>query len=966
MSRRIADDGVDLKWVDGKAPSTTISGTAFGIPWPQGAVDRTTSVAITSSSGQGVPVQTWPLAYWPDGSLKWTGHALSASEGLADTFHLVPGTPTEPTALVDVSDSGEKITVTTGSFTDSAVFNKTGTTLIDSLSLAGRMQASAGKLVIHIQDAPDEPELDGPRPSVAATIGNIESVKVEQDGPVRAVIKVTGKYGGGGHKTFLPFTVRFYISAGATALRLVHFFIYDGDQFKDFIKGIGLTFSAPLTDELYNRHVRFVTSAGGIWGEAVRGLSGLRRDATAAVLTPQFEGQVVPDISTWPTTVSSEVDQLPVWSDFTLDQLSPAHFTVAKRTNAGRKASFLGNAGFGDKAAGVGYVGGAVGGVVFALRDFWQGAPRGLDIRNAGEDAGTVTLWAYSPRAQAMDLRHYDTIAHGLDLTYEDVGDPDPNPVGIGRSYEITIQVVSSTPSRSDLAEFASIHVHPTLHPLGRFISQIEHRTVLDTSSSSSCFSRILCVPAPLWRKMASRTLTSLLHCLIYDSHTENRNVPDTSTSGASAIEKQKSDLLDFYVAEVPQRQFYGFWDYGDVMHTYDQTRHTWRYDVGGFAWDNGELGTDLWLWMSFLRTGRADVFRMASAMTRHLSEVDFHHIGPFAGLGSRHHVTHWGDGAKEVRITSSTLKRPFYYLTTDELIGDIMEYTLQADQTLLKWEPLRKVSPLPPQAPSRIRTGPDWTALAGNWFTQWERTNDSKWKDRIKVGMNDIGGFKYGLFTGNGAAVGWFPDTAHMIDEGGEGASTYHLSMVFGGGEFFMELVETITDVPAFDSAWIDFCKYYNASNADQTARYGKVLSPRTFPYWYAKLQAYAGERLNDDSLKQAAWAELNSNTIGIWPPVTQVGGTDVPNPINEIANVATNDAAGLSLAQYAVLAIAPQFAPNSSSLRAARSPEGDGDGDDATFQVGSFAEWGDEEEYYKRGEKAGSKTALGSESKL
>ena len=55
----------------------------------------------------------------------------------------------------------------------------------------------------------------------------------------------------------------------------------------------------------------------------------------------------------------------------------------------------------------------------------------------------------------------------------------------------------------------------------------------------------------------------------------------------------------------------------------------------------------------------------MASAMTRHLSEVDFHHIGPFAGLGSRHHVTHWGDGAKEARITSSTLKRPFYYLTS-------------------------------------------------------------------------------------------------------------------------------------------------------------------------------------------------------------------------------------------------------------------------------------------------------------
>ena len=46
-----------------------------------------------------------------------------------------------------------------------------------------------------------------------------------------------------------------------------------------------------------------------------------------------------------------------------------------------------------------------------------------------------------------------------LDLTYEDVGDPDPNPIGVGRSYEITLQVVPSTPSRSDLAAFASVIV---------------------------------------------------------------------------------------------------------------------------------------------------------------------------------------------------------------------------------------------------------------------------------------------------------------------------------------------------------------------------------------------------------------------------------------------------------------------------------------------------------------------------
>lgn len=52
----------------------------------------------------------------------------------------------------------------------------------------------------------------------------------------------------------------------------------------------------------------------------------------------------------------------------------------------------------------------------------------------------------------------------------------------------------------------------------------------------------------------------------------------------------------------------------------------------------------------------------MAHAMTRHLSEVDFHHTGPFAGLGSRHHVTHWGDGAKEARIANSSVGLQMYF----------------------------------------------------------------------------------------------------------------------------------------------------------------------------------------------------------------------------------------------------------------------------------------------------------------
>lgn len=142
---------------------------------------------------------------WPDGSLKWTGHALAASENLADTFHLSADTPTEPTSPVDVTKTSDQITVTTGSFKGmsaslmpdtsltgllQAVFNTSGTTVIDSLSLGGSTKAQGGQLVVHVQNGPDEPELEGSRPSVVATTGTIDSVTVEQDGPVRAVIKV--------------------------------------------------------------------------------------------------------------------------------------------------------------------------------------------------------------------------------------------------------------------------------------------------------------------------------------------------------------------------------------------------------------------------------------------------------------------------------------------------------------------------------------------------------------------------------------------------------------------------------------------------------------------------------------------------------------------------------------------------------------------------------------------------------
>jgi hypothetical protein len=106
----------------------------------------------------------------------------------------------------------------------------------------------------------------------------------------------------------------------------------------------------------------------------------------------------------------------------------------------------------------------------------------------------------------------------------------------------------------------------------------------------------------------------------------------------------------------------------------------------------------------------------MAEAMIRETSEVDTYHLGQFKGLGSRHNVSHWGDSAKEARISQAAHARFYYYLTTDERLGDIMHDEATVDEVASKLDPMRKAQPITEaekKYPGRIRVGPDWLAFA-------------------------------------------------------------------------------------------------------------------------------------------------------------------------------------------------------------------------------------------------------------
>jgi hypothetical protein len=599
-----------------------------------------TPLALRTADGTAVPVQSWPLAYWPDGSIKWTGHAVGSDTPAAPTYRLSPGTPDPPATAVTATRAGRQIRLSNGIV--DVQLGTGGPVAIDSIKRGSRTTAHNGRLVLLLQDQPDAEDAN---PRRTNWTGWVEQAEIEQAGPVRAVVKLTGRYRpeGEGHRRILPWTMRAYLAAGDESVRLVHHFVWDADVAHDFVRGLGLQIAVPMTDEPHNRHIRFGTTGGGVWGEPVRVLTGLRRDPGAAVRAAQTAGTATPPVDQWAATVQAGYQQLALWNDFALFQDSPNHFAVWKRTS--KAGSWLKHAGRGQHASGFGYAGGVSGGLGVGLRDFWQRFPRSLDIRGAATDTATITIWSWSPHADPMDLRHYDTVAHGLDLSYEDVQAGFSTPEGMVRSTDMQLWALASTPSRDQVAALT-----PTLTAPPQLLAAPEwyHGTGI--------FGR--------W------------------------SLPDRSTPARATLQDSLDRDIAFYASQVDQRQWYGFWHYGDVMHTYDANRHEWRYDVGGYAWDNAELGSDAMLWYAFLRSGDAATFRFARAMTQHVSEVDVHHSGRFAGLGSRHNVSHWGDGAKEARISESYTKRFSFYLTADELLGDLIRTSLRADATLLSVEP--------------------------------------------------------------------------------------------------------------------------------------------------------------------------------------------------------------------------------------------------------------------------------------
>jgi hypothetical protein len=849
----------------------------FGVPWAKGELKRDEDLALLRG-GEKVPVQTKNTAFWPDGSVKWTAHsAVLETDG---DFSIQKGEGAKAKGGISARQEAGGSVVISSDMIDCRI--EKGDSLIASLVRKDRgFVPMSARLIALVENVQGEEEYDQ-QITVTKLSGVTNEIVLEEAGPLRAVVKLTGNHAGGGRALF-PFVIRLYFHQGSSQVKIVHTFIFEADEKSDFLKGIAVEMQMGASGELFNRHVGFACEKG-LFYEGVQGMytggGSYRRGARskakpfspeerlAIYAKQQTEGQFVQADREQQPDFYEMVDDNAFWNDFRLTQDSCDHYAITKRTVPGC-AHILANQG--ARSNGAVFFGSEGGIVAAAVRDMWQKAPMALEVTGAAGESPKMTIWLWSRYAQPMDFRAYDVVSH-----FYSYGGVVNHPEGIANTNEIYLNLFDSMPGKQAIWDFAAD-------------SQEEALLVLDYEDYEKTN-----VFGAYWHKGK-----------------EDRPEYDY-------MEKGLVNLVRFYMDEVERRKWYGFWDFGDVMHTYDTVRHCWRYDVGGFAWQNTELCNTYVNWLVFLRTGDYDIYKFARAMSRHCSEVDTYHSGKYKMLGGRHNVRHWGCGAKEARISMAGHHRFYYYLTGDERIGDVMDEVKDVDFYTLVKDPMGTYFP-PHENFSHVRVGPDWSSFAINWMTRWERFEDEHYKEKLLKGLNCIKSAPLGL--SSGSTYHYDPKTGMMHYMGeenpaghthlGDGNYQQHMVICFGAPETLFELADWLEDEELKDQM-AQFGAFYAMTPEEREEASGGRFNEEnneawSGEHWATRMIAYAGVKQNNDRYLKMALDQLEkghrfyelSSTINKQgePAYIEIPAVDSPNVEKEVPTLSTNTVSQWSL---------------------------------------------------------------------
>lgn len=373
----------------------------FGCVWEEGEVKEDTQFSVRGEDGQEVPAQNRVTAWYPDGSVKWTAHTASAGK-LGNCAEVQP-----------VGDRGERSDNVGQNCREtekewildygrvSMQIPKSGGLLFSNLCLDGELRIPAARTVLLWETRKQQ----GKSSQVIERELNTKllQVKIEEQGRLFACVKWEGIHTDGNLER-IPFILRMRVGVDSGRLDFTETFFYDGDEKQEFLKGIGIRLENRMCGEVYNRHVKFALEHG-MFRESAALLSAWHPrlpqglyEAQCAEL-PIFPEGVVKD------EVAQVMANIPLWDSYELHQDNPWHFIAEKKTAAADVCRIPCIEG--SRAPGWGAVSSGEGCMLFAIRKFREKAPAGFSVTGIAGELGEVTLWFYSPKAGAMDYRHY-------------------------------------------------------------------------------------------------------------------------------------------------------------------------------------------------------------------------------------------------------------------------------------------------------------------------------------------------------------------------------------------------------------------------------------------------------------------------------------------------------------------------------------------------------------------------------
>ncbi|MCH5186470.1 MAG: hypothetical protein J1F64_10180, partial [Oscillospiraceae bacterium] len=432
---------IELKWLSEKKDHTV-----FGIPHKRGEVKKEDSFVIKTDFEK-IPTQTFCAAYWNDGSVKWTVHSVSDIPN--SNFYALEKGSAEVKNPIIITENENEYHIDTGAI--KAVIGRNGADIIKSITdNNGNTRCTGGRLVLlnenRFKNAGYQSTIIEPFKSI------ITSSEITK-GDIKTVVRLQGCHSGqnihmrnGRERRFIPFDLRLYFFSASDEIKIKHTFIFDGQQNTDFIKGIGIEFDVAVSGENYNKHVRF-TGESGVFCDSPKNLLTWR---TTGKYHDMYEKQTGGERIEFDKAEDERflglLDESAVWDDFKITQLSANEYGIYKRTGEGC-VYICGN--YGKRSLGTGCISDEAGAFSLYLKDFWQKYPSAVEFKGVSGNDAKAVVWLWSPDANAMDLRHYDTRCH-VHSAYEGFDELRATPYGIANTNEITLKVEGNVPSNDE------------------------------------------------------------------------------------------------------------------------------------------------------------------------------------------------------------------------------------------------------------------------------------------------------------------------------------------------------------------------------------------------------------------------------------------------------------------------------------------------------------------------------------